>query len=361
MPKRTRKPARGRPMSKNTPARKAAAVRQSTSSSAGPIPLRPFGKHSDVRISALGMGGHHLGDAKDEKTAIALVREAVDGGVTFFDNCWEYHRGKSEAWMGKGLKGVRDKIFLMTKVCTHGRDASLALQMLEQSLKRLQTDHLDLWQIHGVVFENDPELFIRPGGAAEAMHKAQQQGKVRFLGFTGHKDPRVHLSMLQTGFPFDAVQMPLNAFDATFHSFQAEVLPELNRRGIAALGMKPMSGHGEPIQDGAVTAEEALRYAMSLPVTTTITGMERPEILRQNLRVAQNFQPMPPGEMRALEERVKPVAADGHFELYKVSLKFDNPEARLAHNFPLDMESPEVKEIVYATQNTGRPYPEIPK
>jgi aryl-alcohol dehydrogenase-like predicted oxidoreductase len=327
----------------------------------GAIPLRPFGKHQDVLVSALAMGGHHLGDAQDEQTAIALVQEAVDGGLTFFDNCWEYHRGKSESWMGKGLRGRRDKVFLMTKVCTHGRDGALAIQMLEQSLNRLQTDHLDLWQAHGVSFENDPELFMRPGGAAEAMQKAKDQGKVRFLGFTGHKDPAMHLSMLQTGFPFDAVQMPLNAFDATFRSFQTQVLPELNRRGIAALGMKPLSGHGEPIQNGSITAEEALRYAMSLPVTTTITGMEKPEILRQNLRVAQNFRPMSPSEMRALEQRVKPAAADGHFELYKVSIKFDNPEARLAHGFPLDMQSEEVKEMVKATDNTGHAFPEIQK
>jgi predicted aldo/keto reductase-like oxidoreductase len=307
------------------------------------------------------MGGHHLGDAKDEQTAVALVQEAVDGGITFFDNCWEYHRGKSESWMGKGLKGRRDKVFLMTKVCTHGRDGSLALQMLEQSLNRLQTDHLDLWQAHGVSFENDPDLFMRKGGAAEAMLKAKEQGKVRFLGFTGHKDPAMHLSMLKTGFPFDAVQMPLNAFDATFRSFQSQVLPELNRRGIAALGMKPLSGHGEPIQNGAITAEEALRYAMSLPVTTTITGMETLDILRQNVRIAQNFQPMSAAEMQALQERVKEVAADGHFELYKVSIKFDNPEARLAHGFPLDTESEEVQEMINVTQNTGHPFPEIPK
>jgi uncharacterized protein len=307
------------------------------------------------------MGGHHLGDAKDEQTAMSLVQEAVDGGITFFDNCWEYHRGKSESWMGKGLKGRREKVFLMTKVCTHGRDGSLALQMLEQSLNRLQTDHLDLWQAHGVSFENDPELFMRKGGAAEAMLKAKEQGKVRFLGFTGHKDPAMHLSMLKTGFPFDAVQMPLNPFDANFRSFQSQVLPELNRRGLAALGMKPLSGHGEPIENGAITAEEALRYAMSLPVTTTITGMETPEILRQNLRIAQNFQPMSASDMQALQERVKEVAADGHFELYKVSIKFDNPEARLAHGFPLDTESEEVQEMINVTQNTGHPFPEIPK
>ena len=162
--------------------------------------MRPFGK-TGVQISALGLGGHHLGDAEDQPTATRIVAEAIDGGITFFDNCWEYHRGKSEDWMGVALKGKRDKVFLMTKVCTHGRDRDLALQMLEQSLNRYQTDHLDLWQIHGVSFENDPALFIRPNGAAEALRLAKQQGKVRFVGFTGHKNPATHLAMLNTGFP----------------------------------------------------------------------------------------------------------------------------------------------------------------
>ncbi len=321
------------------------------------IPTRPFGRQ-DVQISVLGFGGHHLGDAEDENVALRLVRDAVSGGITFFDNCWEYHLGKSEDWMGKGLKGLRDRVFLMTKVCTHGRGKELALRMLDESLRRLQTDHLDLWQIHGVAFDNDPDLFIRKGGAAEALEQAKKQGKVRFVGFTGHKDPDFHLKMLATGFPFDSVQMPLNAFDSNFRSFEQKVLPELNRRGIAALGMKPMSGHGDAIKQGAITAEEALRYAMSLPVTTTITGMEKPEVLQQNLRVAQAFRPMTPAEMQALRDRVCIYAADGRFELYKLSLKFDNPEARMAHEFPLDMQSVEVREMVGATQNTGHPYPE---
>jgi predicted aldo/keto reductase-like oxidoreductase len=324
------------------------------------IPTRKFGRH-DVQISAIGMGGHHLGDAADENTAIRLVQDAVDGGITFFDNCWEYHRGKSEDWMGKGLKGRRDRVFLMTKVCTHGRDKDLALRMLDESLHRYQTDHLDLWQVHGVAFDNDPELFIRKNGAAEALEQAKKEGKVRFVGFTGHKDPDIHLKMLATGFPFDSVQMPLNPFDAMFHSFEQRVLPELNRRGIAALGMKPMSGHGDAIKAGAISAEESLRYAMSLPVTTTITGMERPEVLQQNLRIAQNFQPMSAAEMQALRDRVCEFSADGRFELYKLSLKFDNPEARLAHQFPLDMKSVEVQEMVMATDNTGHAFPQLKK
>lgn len=322
------------------------------------IPMRNFGK-TGVQISALGLGGHHLGAAKDEKTAIEIVHRAVDGGITFYDNCWEYNRGKSESWLGMGLKGLREKAFLMTKVCTHGRDGSLALQMLEQSLRRLQTDHLDLWQIHGVTFQNDPDLFIRKGGAAEAMLKAKEQGKVRFFGFTGHKDPDLHLAMLDTGFPFDAVQMPLNPFDSTFMSFEQKVLPVLNRRGIAPLGMKPIGGHGEPVQKGVLTATEALRYAMSLPVATTISGVEEMHILEQNLQIAQSFTPMTPDEMQALRERCRYYAGDGRFELYKTSIKFDNPEARLAHDFPIDMASVEVKEMVHEVDNSGRAWPQV--
>jgi predicted aldo/keto reductase-like oxidoreductase len=247
----------------------------------------------------------------------------------------------------------------MTKVCTHGRDASLAMQMLEESLRRLQTDHLDLWQIHAVSFDNDPHLFIRPGGAAEALTKAKEQGKVRYVGFTGHKAPELHLKMLETGFPFDAVQMPLNPFDASFHSFEKWVLPELNKRGLAVLGMKPLTGKGDPIKKGLLKAEEALRYAMSLPVTTTITGMERLEVLQQNLKIAQNFQPMTPAEMETLRARCRDMAADGRFEHYKVSLQYDNPETRLAHGFPIDPEQMEVKEQMKEATNTGLPYPEM--
>ena len=324
----------------------------------GTIPLRDFGK-TGAKVSALGMGGHHLGEAKDEKTAVEIIHRAVDAGITFYDCCWEYNRGQSEDWLGKGLKGRRDKVFLMTKVCTHGRDAGLAMLMLEQSLRRLQTDHLDLWQIHGVSFPNDPELFIRQNGAAEALRKAKQDGKVRFVGFTGHKDPDIHLGMLATGFPFDSVQMPLNPFDANFHSFEQKVLPVLNKKGIAAIGMKPIGGHGEPVEKGVFTAQELLSYAMSLPVATTLTGMSEMSTLEQNLKIAQGFTPLSEAEMAKLRERAKPYAADGHFELYKTSLKFDNPEARLAHDFPLDMQQIEVKQMMKATENSGKPFPSV--
>jgi aryl-alcohol dehydrogenase-like predicted oxidoreductase len=324
----------------------------------GSIPRKRFGK-TDVQISALGLGGHHLGAAKDEQAAVEIVHRAMDGGVTFFDNCWEYNRGKSEDWLGKGLKGRRDKAFLMTKVCTHGRDAALATQMLEQSLRRLQTDHLDLWQIHGVSFQNDPDLFIRPGGAAEALRKAKKDGKVRFVGFTGHKNPSIHLDMLNRGFHFDTVQMPINPFDPSFRSFEQNVLPVALKKGMAVFSMKSMGGHGESVQMGVFTADELLRYSMSLPVATTITGVSEMEILQQNLQIAQGFTPMSPAEMQALRDRAKPYAGDGRFELYKTSMKFDNPEARLAHAFPLDMTTVEVKQMVKATQNTGRPFPEV--
>jgi len=325
--------------------------------SSGSIPMRKFGRH-DVQISALGFGGHHLGEAPDARTAVEIVHQAVDGGITFFDNCWEYRRGKTEVWMGAGLKGLRDKVFLMTKTCPHGRDASLATQMLEESLRRLQTDHLDLWQCHGMAFDNDAELFIRPNGAAEALAKAKKDGKVRFVGFTGHQNPKVHLAMLNTGFPFDSVQMPLNAFDSNFRSFEQQVLPELNKRGIAAFGMKPLNGHGDAIKHGVITAEEALRYAMSLPVATTITGIDSLDVLHQNLKIAQNFTPMSEAAMTSLRERVKPDAADGRYELYKLSLKFDNPESRLAHGFPLDTQQSEVKDMFGVEMNTGHPWPE---
>jgi aryl-alcohol dehydrogenase-like predicted oxidoreductase len=324
----------------------------------GTIPLRNFGR-TDAKVSLLGFGGHHLGEAPDAQTALEIVHRAVDGGITFFDNCWEYRRGKTEVWMGAGLKGRREKVFLMTKACPHGRDGSLALRMLEESLRRLQTDHLDLWQIHGMAFDNDPDLFIRQGGAADALEQAKKEGKVRFVGFTGHQNAKVHLGMLNTGFPFDAVQMPLNPFDANFKSFERQVLPELIDRGIAVLGMKPFQGHGDAIKKGVLTAEEALRYAMSLPgVTTTITGMDSLAVLQQNLQIAQNFTPMSDEEMKGLRERCKPEAADGRFELYKLSLKFDNPEARLAHGFPLDTEQSEVKDMLGTAENTGHPWPE---
>jgi aryl-alcohol dehydrogenase-like predicted oxidoreductase len=318
------------------------------------IPQRSFGP-SGVTISALGLGGHHLGDAKTYDEAERIVHDAVEAGITFFDNCWEYHNGRSEEWLGRALVGRRDKVFLMTKVCTHGRGKALAMQMLDESLRRLQTDHLDLWQIHGVAFEDEPARAQAKDGVFEALDAAKKQGKVRFVGFTGHKSPDMHLRMLATGYPFDAVQMPLNPFDAYFRSFEQRVLPELNARRIAALGMKSMNGHAEAIKRGVLTAEEALRYAMSLPVTTTISGIDSLAVLHKNLAIARGFKPLDNAQMQAIRDKVRGSAGDGRFELYKVSLKFDNPQARRVHGFPDDMQEKEIKEEQAELHNEAVP------
>jgi aryl-alcohol dehydrogenase-like predicted oxidoreductase len=312
----------------------------------GAIPQRPLGR-TGATVSALGCGGHHLGDFRTVDEAIRLVHEAVDAGITFFDNCWEYWNGRAEDWLGRGLKGRRDKVVLMTKVCTHGRGKGLALDMLDESLRRLQTDHLDLWQVHGVCFDNDPELAYAKGGVLEALDQAKRQGKTRFVGFTGHKDPNIHLDMIRRGYPFDTVQMPLNCLDANFRSFEKLVVPEANKRGIAVLGMKPMAGTAGAVKSGLVKADEMLRYAMSLPVATTISGMDSLKVLHENLAVARGFTPMTVAEMQTLRDRCAQIAGDGRYEPYKLSLKFDNPQARWAHGFPLDPTQKEVQEMLF--------------
>jgi aryl-alcohol dehydrogenase-like predicted oxidoreductase len=306
---------------------------------ANQIPRKPFGKTGET-VSVIGLGGYSLGAAPSLNEAIAIVHEAVDAGVTFFDNAWEYHNGKSEEWMGQALKGRRDKVFLMTKVCTHGRDKKVAMEQLEQSLNRLQTDHLDLWQIHECVYDNDPERHFAKGGVVEALDEAKRAGKVRYVGFTGHKHPRIHLKMLSNGYPFDSVQMPINAFDATYRSFQKDVLPEVVKRGMAGLGMKSLGGNGQPVTKGIVTVEEALRYAMSLPVATTISGIDSLAVLRQNLGIARGFRPMSEVEMESLQKRCASAAGDGHLELYKSTMKYDGDLGRSQHGMPSAKDLP---------------------
>jgi len=315
------------------------------------VPRRPLGK-TGAEVSILGIGGHHLGAYANVDEAVEMIHRALDAGINFFDNCWEYYNGLTETILGRALQGQRDRAFVMTKVCTHGRSADIAMKMLEESLRRLQTDHLDLWQIHAISFDNDPELAYAKGGVLEAFDKARQQGKVRFVGFTGHKDPSFHLKMLELGYSFDTVQMPLNPFDFNFHSFEREVLPEVNRRGIAALGMKSMGGTGQAVKKGIVTAQEMLRYAMSLPVATTISGIDSLKVLQQNLEVARGFKPMTKPEMTELRARCAKTAADGRFEPYKVSLKFDNPVTRMPHGFPIDKGQKEVKTMFEKANGT---------
>ena len=299
----------------------------------GEIPRRALGR-TGAEVSALALGGYHLGLVKTEREATRIVHEAIDAGVNFMDNAWEYHDGKSEERMGRALAGRRQQVFLMTKVCTHGRDKKVAMRQLKESLRRLKTDYLDLWQVHEVVHDNDPDLHFAPGGVIEALDEARRAGLVRFVGFTGHKDPAIHLKMLAHDYAFDTVQMPLNCFDGTFRSFEQQVLPELLRRGIAPLGMKSMTGEGNPVKKRVVTPAEALRYAMSLPVAATISGMDSLKVLHQNLRIAGDFQPMTAAEMQALRTRCAPEAADGRFELYKTSKAFDGPPGRKQHKFP---------------------------
>ena len=307
--------------------------------SASQVPKRELGK-TGMQVSALGVGGYHLGSTRDQKEATELVARALDAGINFFDNAWEYHKGESELRLGAALKGKRDQAIVMSKVCTHGRDKAVGMRMLEESLRRLQTDHLDVWQIHEVIYEDDPELIFRPNGVAEALSEAKKQGKVRAVGFTGHKDPSIHLRMLEHDFPFDTVQMPLNCFDATFRSFEQNVLPVATRRGIAVLGMKSLGGSGEMVKKGGVTPEEGLRYAMSLPVATTISGMDSIDVLEQNLKIVAGFQPYTAEEMDALRKRSQELAADGRMELFKTTKMYDGDEGRQQHHFPSAAELP---------------------
>jgi aryl-alcohol dehydrogenase-like predicted oxidoreductase len=297
------------------------------------IPTRPFGRHAD-RVSLLGLGGFHVGVPSTDAEAVRLVHAAIDAGVTFMDNAWDYNDGLSEKRMGKAIADRRDAVFLMTKVCTHGRDAKVAMRQLEESLRRLRTDYLDLWQIHEVVFDDEPARHFAPGGVVEALDKAREQGKVRYVGFTGHKSPALHLAMLAYDYPWDSCQLPLNCFDARFRSFEQLVLPELNRRGIAPIGMKSLGGDGRAVAAKVVSARDALSYALSLPVATVVSGIETMKVLKQNLAVARGFRPLSARAREATRRRVADHAADGRFELYKISAAFEGVETRKVHGLP---------------------------
>jgi aryl-alcohol dehydrogenase-like predicted oxidoreductase len=303
------------------------------------IDRRRFGRYPD-RVSVIGLGGYHLGKPKTVAEAVRIVHEAIDAGVNFLDNAWEYHDGESERRMGRAIADRRGSVFLMTKVCTHGRDAKVAMRQLDESLRRLRTDYLDLWQIHECVYSNDPDRHYARGGVVEALERAKTQGKVRYVGFTGHKDPEIHLRMLSFGFPYDACQLPLNGFDADFRSFQTRVLPELERQKIAAIGMKSLGGDGRVVKKNAARVADALRYAMSLPVCTTVSGIDSLRVLRQNLRIARRFTPMSARERRAYERSLAEYAADGRFELYKTTAEHDGEVGRAQHGFPSQEEVP---------------------
>ncbi len=299
------------------------------------IPLRRLGRH-DERVTMIALGGHHVGRNADEARDVKLIQQAIHEGITFLDNAWDYHDGGSEERMGKALAQgkLRDRVFLMTKVC--GRDAKTAQQQLDDSLRRLRTDHLDLWQFHEINYGNDPDWIFEPGGAIEVGIRAREQGKVRYLGFTGHKDPLMHLKMLDHPYEWDTVQMPLNVMDANYRSFQNLVVPKLLARGIAPIGMKSLGGGGEILKGTGIPVADALRYTLSLPITTLVSGMESPEVLEQNLKIVRDFTPMSEEERRALANDHVRVASDGRFELFKTSKVYDGPYHQEQHGFPLD-------------------------
>jgi predicted aldo/keto reductase-like oxidoreductase len=294
---------------------------------AGPeMQYRDLGK-TGQKVSCIGLGGSHIGKPKlAESEGIRLIRQALDRGLNFLDNSWDYNDGRSEIVMGKALRdGYRAKAFLMTKF--DGRTKEEAQKQIDESLKRLQTDHLDLLQFHENIRFDDPDRFFAPGGAAEALVEARRAGKTRYIGFTGHKDPHIHLYMLElarkNNFHFDTVQMPINVMDAHFRSFGKLVVPEALKDGLGVLGMKSM-GSGVILKSKTVAAEECLKYALSQPTSVVITGIDSQEILDQAFRVGGTFKPLDPAQISSILKKTEGAAAKGEYELFKTSSHFDS-------------------------------------
>jgi aryl-alcohol dehydrogenase-like predicted oxidoreductase len=305
------------------------------------LPKRPLGKTGE-KVSILCLGGWHIG-AIEEGLAIRIMHEAIDGGLTFFDNAWDYHDGGSETVMGKALAdGRRDKVFLMTKNCD--RDYKGSLKHLEDSLRRLQTDRIDLWQFHEINYDNDPDWVFEKGGVRAAL-EAQKAGKVRYIGFTGHKHPEIHMKMLAKAnkdFAWDTAQMPINVMDAHYRSFQKVVVPECNKQGVGVLGMKSLAGgfpKGRLAETAGLNAVDCRRYALSLPISSLVVGIASLADLKQDLGLARGFQPMPQAEMQKLLAQVRPEAADGRHELFKSTQNFDGPYHRIQHGFVVEKVS----------------------
>jgi predicted aldo/keto reductase-like oxidoreductase len=295
------------------------------------IPYRTLGRTGE-KVSMVGLGGYHIGSQSSEQESIRIIRTAIDNGVNFLDNCWDYNDGASEVRMGKALRdGYRQKAFLMSKI--DGRTKKAASAQIDESLRRLQTEHIDLMQFHEVIRDSDPDRIFREGGGMEAMLEAKKAGKVRYVGFTGHKSPDIHLKMLNTAFAhnftFDSVQMPLNVMDAHYNSFGQKVLPVLVKHNIGVLGMKPM-GDSLILKSKTVTPIECLHFAMNLPTSVVITGCDSLPILEQALKAARSFRPLSKDEVAALLAKTDQAARNGKFEEYKTSHTFDgtyhNPE-----------------------------------
>ncbi len=292
------------------------------------VPQRPFGATGE-KVSILGLGGHHIGRIRDDRQSIDLIRKAVDRGVTFMDNAWEYHGGRSEDLMGRALAdGYRKKAFLMTK--HHGRDKKTAMKHLEDSLRRLKTDVIDLWQFHEIVYDADPGMIFAGGGGIEAADLAKKQGKVRFVGFTGHRSPLLHLKMLAYKYDWDAVQMPMNVMDPHYKSFQKHVLPILVKRNIGVIAMKTLASR-HVLRAGVTNVEESLRYVWSRPVSTIVSGMDSEQMLEENAGFAQRFSSMTPAEETAILERTKEKGLTGEFEPFKTAPNYDGAVGRRLH------------------------------
>jgi aryl-alcohol dehydrogenase-like predicted oxidoreductase len=294
----------------------------------GRMPMRRLGR-TGVQVSLLGLGGFHLG-LNDDDTAARIIHTAVDHGVTFMDNCWDYNNGNSQTWMGRALRGgYRQRVFLMTKI--DGRTRQAAAAQIDQCLKALDTDVIDLLQVHEVIRMTDPERVFAPDGAMAALQAAQKAGKIRFIGFTGHKSPEIHLQMLATAdahrFTFDTVQMPVNVMDAHFDSFTTRVIPQAKKRDMGILGMKPLGSglffKSRPFTEGSVTPTQCLHFAMSQPTSVVITGCDTLGVLMQGIDAAYRWKPMPQEEVTALLARTAPVASAGEWEKYKTSQTFD--------------------------------------
>jgi aryl-alcohol dehydrogenase-like predicted oxidoreductase len=318
-----------------------------TTNSNGDMPMRTLG-HTGVEVSLIGLGGWHLGFKYiDDELSLRIIRTAIDNGINFMDNCWDYNEGASEVRMGKALRdGYRERVFLMTKI--DGRTKKDAAAQLDESLRRMQTDHIDLVQHHEVLRFEDPHRIFDEEGANAALIEARQAGKIRFIGFTGHKDPRIHLHTLEVakenGFQFDTVQMPLNVMDAHYRSFEKMVLPELVKENIGVLGMKPLA-NGMILKSNTVAATECLQYAMNLPTSVVITGCESMKDLEQALNAARTFKPMSDEEVAALLARTGNAASRGKFELFKTTSIYDGTAS---HPEWLGEEPPEVQKVIQA-------------
>ncbi len=309
---------------------------QTSPASATGMPTRVLGR-TGQRVSIVCLGGWHIGSVKEDAEAIRIMHAAIDDGLTFFDNAWDYHDGHSEEVMGKALAmdGKRAKVFLMTKNCE--RDYAGSMKNLDDSLRRMKTGHLDLWQFHENNYDNDPDWVFEKGGMKAAL-EAQKAGKVRFIGFTGHKDPRIHLKMLSKPHDWDTAQMPINVCDAFFRSFQKEVVPVCLRKNVGVIGMKGLAGggvQGRLIEELGLTSDECYRYCLSLPVTAQVMGITSMAQLKADVALARNFKPMTVTEMNAFRERVRAQGTDGRHELFKSTQVFDGPHHRKQHGFAL--------------------------